>query len=105
VRHAPFEFGFLPFAEQQQRRSNARIAQCHRLFERAQAEAPRAFFDRDARHVERAVSVSLVFHNGEQFHAARQVAADELQIAAQLAEVNLGPGRPQRKIFGVKFIK
>ena len=68
MRHAPFEFGLLPFAEQQQRRGDAGVAQRHRLFERAQAEAPRAFLDRDARHVERAVAVSLVLHDGQQLH-------------------------------------
>ena len=73
---------------------------CDRLFERAQAEAPGAFLERDARHVERAVAVGLVLHHGEQFHVARQVAADKLQVAAQLAEVNLGPRRSLRKIFG-----
>ena len=98
VRDAPFEFGLLPFAEQQQRRLDAGVAQGHRLFERAQAEAPRAFFERDARHVERAVAVSLVLHHGEQFHVTRQVAADEPEIVAQPAEVNLGPRRPLRKI-------
>jgi len=99
MRHAPFQFGRLPFAEQQQRRGDARVAQRHRFFERAQTEAPRAFLDRDARHVERAVPVSLVLHDGHQLHAARQVAPDELQVAAQLAEVDLGPRRPRRKIF------
>ena len=103
MRHAPFEFGLLPFAEQQQRRGDARVAQRHRLFERAQAEAPRAFLDRDARHVERAVAVSLVLHDGQQLHVLRQIAADELQVAAQLAEVNLGPRRPLRKIFGTQI--
>ena len=104
MRDAPFQFGLLPFAEQQQRRFDAGVAQGHRLFERAQAEAPRAFFERDARHVERAVAVSLVLHHGEQFHMTRQVAADETEIVAQLAEVNLGPGRPLRKIVESKFI-
>jgi len=47
-------------AQQQQRRGDAAFAQVHRLFERAQAEAPRAFFHRNARHVERTVAVSLV---------------------------------------------
>ena len=82
-----------------------RVAQRHRLFERAQAQAPRAFFERDARHVERAMAVSLVLHHGQQFHIARQVAADELQIAPQPAEVNLGPRRPQRKTVESKSIK
>ena len=68
VRHAPFQFGLLPFAEQQQRRGDAAVAQVHRLFERAQAKTPRAFFQRDARHIQRAVAVSLVFHDGEQFY-------------------------------------
>ena len=40
------------------------------------------------------MAVSLVFHDGEQFHRARQVAANELQVAAQFAEVDFGPGRP-----------
>ena len=95
--HAPRQFGFLPFAQQQQRRGDARVAERHRFFQRAQAEAPRAFFERDARHVERAVSVGLVLHDGQQLHMARQVAADELQIAPQPREVNLDPRRPQRK--------
>ena len=81
--HAPRQFGFLPFAQQQQRRGDAGVAERHRLFQRAEAEAPRAFFERDARHVERAVAVGLVLHDGQQLHVARQVAADELQIAAQ----------------------
>ncbi len=99
VRDAPFKLGLLAFAEQQQRRSDAAFAQVHRLFERAQAEAPRAFLDRDARHVERAVTVSLVLHDGEELHCARQVVADELEVAAQLAEVNLSPRGAQWKIF------
>ena len=94
MSHAPFEFGLLPFAEQQQRRGDAGVAQGHGLLQIAQAKAPRAFFERDARHVERAVAVGLVLHHGEQLDVFGQIGADELQIAAQLAEVNLGPRWP-----------
>ena len=102
MRDAPFEFGFLPFAEQEQRRLDAGVAQAHRFFERAQAKTPRAFLDGDACHVECAVAVSFVLHHGHQAHVLRQIAANELQIAAQFAEVNFGPRRTQRKIFRIQ---
>ena len=101
----PGQFGFLPFAQQQQRRGDAGVAERHGLFERAEAKAPRAFFERDARHVERAVAVGLVLDDGEQSYVFRQVAADKPQIGSQPAEVNLGPGRPQRKIGRIEIHK
>jgi len=103
MRYAPFEFRLLPLAEQQQRRGDPGVAQRHRLFECAQAEAPRTFFQRDARHIKRAVAVSLILYHGEQFHVARQIAADQAQIVSQLAEVNLGPRRSLRKIFRIQI--
>ena len=93
VFDAPGQFGFLPFAEQQQRCGDAGVAERHRLFQRAEAKPPRAFFERDARHVGRAVAVSLVLHDRQQLHLARQVAADELKIAAQPREINFNPRR------------
>ena len=103
VGHAPFEFGFLPFAEQQQRGGDAAVAQRHGFFERAQAEPPGAFLDGNAGHVQRAVAVRLVFNDGEQLHGGWQIAADELQVAAQPAEINLHPRRSQRKIMGIEL--
>jgi hypothetical protein len=85
VLDAPGQFGFLPFAEQQQRRGDPGVAEHHGLFERAQAEPPRAFFERDAGHVERAMAVRLVLGDREQFYVFRQVAADESQIGSQPA--------------------
>ncbi len=105
VLDAPREFGFLPFAQQQQRRGDARVTKHHRLFERAQAESPRAFLQRNLRHVERAMAVRLVLHDGEQPHIFRQVTADELQVAAQPAEVNLGPRGAQRKSCRIEIHK
>ena len=101
MRHTPFEFGLLPFAEQQQRRGDAAFAQVHRLFKRAQAKTPRAFLDRDARYIKCAVAVSLVLDDSHQANVLGQIAANQLQIAPQLAEINLGPGRPQWKIFRI----
>ena len=97
VFHAPRQFGFLPFAQQQQRRGDAGVAERHRFFQGAEAKPPGAFFERDARHVERAMSVGLVLGDGQQLHVVRQIAADELQIAAQPGEVNFNPSRAQWK--------
>ena len=77
--------------------------QVHCLFECAQAETPTRLFERDARHVQRAVAVSLVLHHGEQFYMSRQVAADEPHIVSQPREVNLHPSRPERKNGRIKI--
>jgi hypothetical protein len=41
--------------------------------------------------------VSVVLDYGEQIDRRRQVAPDELKVAAQPAEIDLRPGRAQRE--------
>ena len=99
--HAPRQFRFLAFAQQQQGRGDARVAQRHGLFQRAQAQAASPFFQRDPHHVHRPVPVGFVLDHGEQTDRRGKFLADELQIAPQPAQVNLDPRRPQRKSIGM----
>jgi len=50
-----------------------------------------AFLQRDADHVQRAVAVGLVLDDGQQPHVFRHIAADQLQVAAQVAQVDFSP--------------
>ena len=99
---APGQFRLLPFAQKQQGGGDAGVAQGHGFFQSAQAEARRAFFQGDLHHVQGAVAVGFVLDHGEQFDGGWKFAADEAQVLAEAGQVNLDPGRPQRKSCGMK---
>ena len=91
--HAPGQFGFLPFPSSSKGAVMPASRKCHGFFQCAEAEATRAFFEGDPRHVERAVAIGFVLDHGKESHVLR---GRSRRITRNCAAAGPGQSRPRR---------